>query len=410
MPEKWDNEMMRVLLENSKYAVSYMIDEITHICRDMRTRAPGTVGERDAGEYMACKLEKDCGCKDVRIETFTEHPASFYSYFYFSMTFDCLCAAFFFIQPWLSILFGIAAYLIFIVHFVLYKQPLDPLFPERESLNVTAIRPCTGKVKRRVFLNGHIDAAWEFPLNYYFGGIVFEIPGVLAIIGVLYYIALSICVLCGAGAWTLAAGLCGLVFVPFFILVAFTYNPKRVVDGANDNLSGCYMGIAVLHEMDRLGMTLENTEVGVILTGSEEAGLRGAKAWCRVHKDDFTDVQTYIVSFDTIHDPKELMVNMKDLNSTVRSDAWLGEAFLSAAEKAGVPCKKGVVPLLGGATDSAAFTQGGFRAIGITGLSHKLENYYHTRRDTWDNLDTEGLENCYKATIALIDSLENQTH
>ena len=358
---------------------------------------------------MAYELEADCGCKDVKIERFSEHPASFYSYFFFSATFDCLCAAFFFLQPWLSMLFGLIAYAIFISHFVLYKKPLDPLFPERESINVTAVRPCSGEVKRRIFLNGHTDAAWEFPLNYLFGGIVFEIPGAAAVFGVLYYIMLSVCVICGAGAWTLTAGLCGLVFVPFFVLVAFTYNPKRIVDGANDNLSGCYMGISVLREMERLGVTLEQTEVGVILTGSEEAGLRGAKAWVKAHSDEYKDVPTYIVSYDTIHDPQQLMVNLRDLNGTVKSDPELGKMFLDAAEKAGVPCKKGVVPLLGGSTDSAAFTQGGFRSIGITGLSHKLEDYYHTRKDTWDNVEPEGLENCYKATIALIESLENQT-
>ena len=397
---------MKALTENSKRAVSYMVNEITHVCRDMKTRAPGTEGERETGAYMAGILEKDCGCKNVKTESFKLHPAAFYSYFYFSMTFDCLCAVFFFILPGLSVVFGAAALLIFLLQFVLYKQIIDPLFPERESVNVTAVRPCSGEVKRRIFLNGHIDAAWEFPLNYYFGGIVFETPGVMAIIGVLYYLTISACVLCGAGAWTQTAGLCGLVFVPFFILVGFTYDPKRVVDGANDNLTACFMGITVLREMEQLGVTLENTEVGVILTGSEEAGLRGAKAWSRAHKDDYKDVPTYIVSYDTIHDPRELMVNMKDLNSTVKSDQELGEMFLNAAKKAGVHCKKGAVPLLGGATDSAAFTQGGFRSIGITGLSHRLEDYYHTRRDTYDNLNEEGLQNCYRATVALIESSE----
>ena len=402
--------MLNELFENSKKAVSYMISEITHICRDMEKRAPGSKGEREAASYMADVLKRDCGCGNVKVESFRLHPASFYGYFYFSMILTCLCAAFFFIKPWLSLLFGSAVYAIFILHFVLYKKPLDPLFPERESVNVTAVRPCSGEVKRRFFLNGHIDAAWEFTLNYYFGGIVFETPGVLTVIGVLYYIVISVCVLCGAGAWTMTAGLCGLVFVPFFVLVAFTYNPRRVVDGANDNLSGCYMGITVLREMERLGVVLENTEIGVILTGSEEAGLRGAKAWVKAHSDEYKDVPTYIVSYDTIHDPQQLMVNMKDLNGTVKSDKELGELFLDAAKKAGVPCKTGMVPLLGGSTDSAAFTQGGFSAIGITGLSHKLEDYYHTRRDTWDNLNTEGLENCYKTTIALIDILENRTH
>ena len=397
------------LLKNSRQAAAYMIAEITRVCRDAGKRAPGSMGERRAGEYMARVLERDCGCRDVRVESFREHPDAFYGYFWFSAVFDCLSAALFFARPWLAVASGMIALLLFLFQFVLYKQVIDPLFPERESLNVTAVRPCSGEVRRRIFLNGHIDAAWEFPLNYHFGGIVFEIPGVMAVIGVVYYIALGICALCGAGAWTRAAGFAGLLFVPFFLLVGCTYDPRRVVDGANDNLSGCWMGIAVLREMERLGVRLAHTEVGVILTGSEEAGLRGAKAWCAAHRDDYRDVPTYIITYDTIHDPAQLMVNLQDLNGTVSADAALAEAFLRAAGEADVPCKKGEVPLMGGGTDSAAFTQGGFRSVGVTGLSHKLEDYYHTRRDSYDNMNETGLENCYRATIRLIEGMDGES-
>ena len=389
-----------------KPAIDFVLREITHICHDMKKRAPGSEGEREAAAYMAESLEKDCGCKDVRIETFQEHPASFYSYFYFSATFDTLCAVSFFIRPWLSILFGGLALILFLFHFVLYRKPIDPFFPEKESVNVTAVKKCSGEIRQRVFLNGHMDAAWEFPLNYHFGGVVFEIPGIMATVGVFFYITLSIFALCGAGSWTRLAGLCGILFVPFFLLLTITYNPKRVVDGANDNLSGCYIGIAILREMERRGICLAHTEVGVILTGSEEAGLRGAKAWAKAHQDDFQDVPTYIISFDTIHDPKQLAVNTRDLNSTVQSDPELCDLFLKASAKAGVPCKKGIVPLFGGSTDSAAFTQGGFRSIGITGLNHVLEDYYHTRRDSYDNMNEEGLENCIKATVMMICMLD----
>ena len=399
---------MGALYRNSTQAVSYMIKGITHICRGMKKRAPGNEGEREAGEYMANILKNECGCTDVKVEAFTEHPAAFYGYFWFSATLDTLCAVLFFFSPWLSIFLGAAALLLFLFQFVLYKQIIDPLFPEKESVNVTAVRPCTGKVKRRIFLNGHIDAAWEFPLNYYFGGVVFEIPGVMAVVGVVFYIMLGISSLSGAGHWVHTAAMWGLLFVPFFLLVGCTYNPRRVVDGANDNLTGCYMGIALLREMERLGVNLEDTELGVILTGSEEAGLRGAKAWCKAHAGDYRDVPTYIISYDTIHDPKQLMVNMKDLNSTVSSDQELAGLFLQIAEEMSIPCVKGRVPLMGGSTDSAAFTQGGFRSIGITGLSHKLEDYYHTRRDSYDNLDEVGLENCYLATIRFIEKLEEQ--
>ena len=401
------SKSMRTLLESSAAAVAYMIREITRICRDMNKRAPGSAGEREAGEYMARVLKTECGCEDVRIESFREHPAAFYGYFYFSAVLDSLCAVSFFVHPGLSIFFGAAALLLFFFQFVIYKQVIDPLFPERESINVTAIRPCSGEVKQRIFLNGHIDAAWEFPLNYHFGGVIFEIPGVMAVTGVLFYIVLGICSLCAAGAWVRTAALWGLLFIPFFLLVGCTYNPKMVVDGANDNLTGCYMGISVLREMERLGVHLENTEVGVILTGSEEAGLRGAKAWCQTHAEDYRDVPTCIICYDTIHDPRKLMVNTKDLNSTVTSDHELGELFLQAAKEAGVPCTKGRVPLMGGATDSAAFTQGGFRSIGVTGLSHVLEDYYHTRRDSYDNLNKDGLENCYRATILAIEKIRS---
>jgi hypothetical protein len=68
-----------------------------------------------------------------------------------------------------------------------------------------------------------------------------------------------------------------------------------------------------------------------------------------------------------------------------------------------------MVPLFGGSTDSAAFTQGGFRSVGITGLNHRLEDYYHTRNDTGDNLNCAGLENCFRATVTLIESFEAES-
>ena len=95
------------------------------------------------------------------------------------------------------------------------------------------------------------------------------------------------------------------------------------MDGANDNLSACFMGIAVLREMERLGVQTESTEVGVILTGAEEAGIRGAKAWCKAHAGDYADVPTYILCFDTIHDPRQLMVNFRYLNGTRAASARL---------------------------------------------------------------------------------------
>ena len=101
------------------------------------------------------------------------------------------------------------------------------------------------------------------------------------------------------------------------------------------------------------------------------------------------------------------MVNYRDLNGTVKADKQVCDLFLRAAKEVKVPVKKGWVPPLGGATDNAAFTQAGFRSTGITGLNHKLEDYYHTRRDTYDNMSEEGLANCYAASVKALEIFDN---
>lgn len=401
-----NTEQYKKLDSRADEGTRFMQREITHICRTFGKRDPGSRGERLAAEYMADQLKQQCGCGSVSVESFTEHPSAFYNYFRISMVFDTLCCIGWFIHPVVSIISGGIAMLLFIFQFLLYGEWIDPLFPKRESVNITAVRKCTSEPRQRIFLNGHIDAAWEFPLNYRFGGVVFEIPGLMALIGVLWYITLAVLMLAGCDGLRPFA-LAGLIFIPFFILMGNTYDPSCIVDGANDDLTGCYIGISILKQLQDMGIELDHTELGVILTGSEEAGLRGAKAWCRSHRDEESDIPTYIISYDTIHDPDQLMVNMRDLNGLQPSDACLGEMFLQAAHEAGVPCKKGWVPPFGGATDSAAFTQGGFRSIGITGLNHKLEDYYHTRRDSYDNLDLRGMENCLRATLKLICNFEN---
>ena len=49
---------------NCKNAVKYISAEITHICRDMEKRSPGSSGERKAAEYMAKVLRDHGGCKE----------------------------------------------------------------------------------------------------------------------------------------------------------------------------------------------------------------------------------------------------------------------------------------------------------------------------------------------------------
>lgn len=401
------------IIEKKDEAAKYMVKEITHICRNFEKRSPGSLGEKQACEYMAEVLKNDCGCENVEVEPFPLSPGAFYGWLYITMTLAIAAVPMFFFYPLISAIMIVFGLVTVFMEFGIYKQFIDFLFPKSTGHNVTAIKSCTGEVKRRIIFNGHPDAAWEWPVNYKLGGVGFEGHAIICGAGAVYYLVISIISFVQNGfsgadmSTTLRKlGLWGILFVPFFIGLYFMINRKRVVDGANDNLSGCYMGIAILKAMKDEGIELENTEVGVVITGAEEAGLRGAKAWTEKHKNDFNDVPTFIYSFDTIHDPKYLMVNYRDLNSSVKSDKDASDLFMEAAKELDIPCKKGFVPPLGGATDSAAFAQAGMRSTGITGLNHKLEPYYHTRRDTYDNMNLEGLANCYAVGARVLEMFD----
>lgn len=407
---------LQSVIDKKKEAAEYMVSEITHICKDFEKRDPGSKGEQQACEYMADVLKNECGCERADVESFKENPSSFFGWIYFTITFVLAAVAISFFYPLVSIILIVVGLLIVFMQFGLYKKFIDRFFPEKTGHNVTAVKSCKGEVKRRIFFNGHPDAAWEWPVNYKLGGVGFEGHAVICGIGAVYYLVISIMLVAKNGLEYVSFDadetlgllrLIGLVFVPFLIGLYWMWNENRIVDGANDNLSGCYMGIAILKALKEEGIEFENTEVGVILTGSEEAGLRGAKAWCAAHKGEFDDVPTFIFSYDTIHDPKYLMTNYRDLNGTVKADKDVSDLFMEAAKELDISCKKGWVPPLGGATDSAAFAQAGFRATGVTGLNHKLEDYYHTRRDTYDNMNEQGLADCFAISVKALEMFDN---
>lgn len=400
---------LKKIIDKKDAAAQYMIDEITYICNKFEKRGPGSKGEQQACEYAAEQM-KELGCDRVYVDEFKENPGSFFGWIYFTITFCFLALASYFLNiPALSVVFIALGLVLCFLQFGLYKKVVDKFFKEKIGHNATGFKKPTGEVKRRIIFNGHPDAAWEWPFKYKFTYLGFDIHMVVCFIGAFYLLGISIARLAGAIESDLATklGLAALIFVPFWFGLYFMWNSKRIVDGANDNLTGCYMGIAILKMLKDEGIEFENTEIGVILSGSEEAGLRGAKAWCEAHKDEFNDVPTFIYSYDTIAQSEHLMVNYRDLNGTVKVDKDVCDLFYEACEELNIPCKKGMVPPLGGAVDAAAFAQAGMRSSGITALNHALPDFYHTRLDTPEALNKDCLADCFAASVKVLEMFDN---
>ena len=400
------------LIDKQNEMADWIIGDITHVCKDFETRSPGTKGELQAAEYYGDLLTQ-YGCDYAKVESFKENPGSFFGWITIAVTLTLIAVGLYFVAPVISVILTAFTLVLAVLQFGLYIKFVDKLFPEKTGHNVTAMKKPTGTVERRIIFNGHLDAAWEWPVNYALGGIGFEGHAVLGFGSVIYYLVFSVfrCVKDGLFGteetdWLMKVGLWGLLFVPFMIGLYWMWNRHRIVDGANDNLTGCEMGVAIVKALHEEGIEFEHTEVGVVLTGSEEAGLRGAKAWCEAHKGEFDDVPTFIFSYDTIHDPKWLMANYRDLNGTVKADKDVSDLFMEACAELEIPCRKGWVPPLGGATDNAAFAQAGMRSTGITGLNHKLESYYHTRKDSYDNLSKQGIAECYACSVKALEMFD----
>lgn len=375
---------------------NFSVRGIKKICKDVGPRPAGSEQEHEAQKLMAAEL--DGACDKVEIEPFDVHPGAFLGWILTDGIMMIAAIVLFFFGMSAIALALCALSLIFaIVEFLLYKKLLDPFFPKKTSHNVVAVRKPKGEVKRRIIFSGHADSANEWRFTYY-GGSKLLVPIIgLSFVGILLGLVLGIWAVAAGHAFSAAdSGALNvmryvfLAWIPILFTALFFENKKRPVMGANDDLTGCFISMAVVKYMQQHDIRFENTEVWVVLTGSEEAGLRGAKAFCKAHKNELSDVETVFVGLDTIRDYDFAAVYSRNLTGTVKNDAGACALVKEAAKQTGLdlPYKS----VFFGATDAAAVTQAGMKAVSVSAMDPAPAKYYHTRLDTADNLDIKTVE------------------
>lgn len=394
--------------ERRMYA-NYAVKGIKSICKNIGPRGSGSEKELEAQEWMANELKESCD--DVKIESFTLHPWAFMGWI--QITVFCVTAAavmlflshFFpeYAYPFLGAGVALVAIALFFVvtEFLFYKETLDVFAPKKTSHNVVAVRKASGEAKRRIIFSGHADSAMEWRFTYW-GGPKLVVPSIaIALVGVLVTAVSDIIalVLMLTGTipsdsklvWVLS--IISVCFIPVFLFCLLFYNPKRVVEGANDNLSGCLCSMAVLRFLKDHDIRFENTEVWCLCTGSEEAGLRGAKAFCKAHGEEFKnekDVETIFFGLDTVRDFDFMAVYHKDMTGLVHNDPQVSALIKEGGRLAGYDLPFKTVSL--GSSDAAAVTQAGIKASCFAAMDPAPARYYHTRLDTKDNLDLKTIE------------------
>lgn len=380
----------------------YMADGIRYVCENFKERSPGSHSERKAQKYLKGELEK--WADKVEMEDFSVHPAAFMGWIPAAAVCGMLAVLFYWLTytgtvagsglAILSTVLVLLALACLVVEFLMYREFVDFLFPRKVSRNVMARRAPSGEVKRRIIFGGHTDAAKEWTYSLH-GGIKSLAPvmggsiGGLIAVTVFDVVWLIYSFTGGdyASKFWLVCGIIQLILIPFFIAICFFINWKVTVDGANDNLTADFIAMGVLKEMAENDVRFENTEVCALLSGSEEAGIRGALAYAQKHKAELEEVETVFIAMDTMREIEQLQIYTQGCTGTQKNSNAVAQIIYEAGEKCGIQMKE--TELYPGAIDAEAFSRVGLLASGFCGVNHDPKTYYHTRLDTADNISEE---------------------
>lgn len=391
----------------------WICGEAERLCRTYPDRLAGSDSDRRCSRDMAGQLER--WADTVTTENFRLHPKAFMG----SIPLQGGLAAAAVICTWLSVLtaawigwiafaLALTAFVSWVFEYILYIPLFDRLYPSAESQNVYARLKPAGETTRRIVLAAHSDAAWEqkpflkeqtlpLVLAMFFAdsGIVLTmVCAVLAALGRLTRVFAGV-----MAVYSVCTFLSDLYFIDFM-------HWKTVSPGAVDNLSGCVTVMSILRELAENGQRLRHTEISVVITGGEEAGLRGADAFARAHRQELSDPDTWVIAVDTLMQPDMLMAYPRGINWTQRNSSEVCGMLRRAGEDCGV--KVGLAGPYPGATDAEAFSRQGIRAAALCGLSHTPSRYYHTRYDAPDRLNAEAIRAGRTVLMALIRRVDKE--
>ncbi len=405
----------------NEYAKDYKVQEqtdfavkgITDICNNIGPRRPGSPEELKAQEYMGDLMKKYCN--KTEIESFTLHRQGFMGFIPFTVV--CGVASVFvnaFASSLIAFILCVLAFIPFVLEFIMYKEFNDFLFPKQTSHNLINTISPKGEVKKRFVLIGHSDSQFNWNINELFGKftekggllakLLVEVPAVVGLVIQTIFALVSFIagMVQGQGimAGVMSASLAphwfyvlffvvSCVFIPFEISFIFFQDWKKSVPGASDNLSGCFVGMSVLKAIKEAGIEFENTELRMICSGSEEAGLRGAKAYAKAHEQELKDIPTVVIAIDTFRDLEDMAIYDRDLSGTLQHDWGAKYLIKNAALNCGRDLKFESIYI--GGSDGAAFTQRGVKATTLAAMNPDPPTYYHTVNDTPEKLRPEAI-------------------
>ncbi|TNE62059.1 MAG: M28 family peptidase [Alphaproteobacteria bacterium] len=370
--------------------------DIFNLLREWPHRGAGTEEEMEAREALVAELT---GIPDLDIteEGFTT-PRSYLPFFW---TIALCQAVFVMVAPLAPMAFAGAAFLLFASHVLYFDWRVSPLIwlgGNTVSANLVARK---GAGRRLLILMAHLDSA---PASFayradqvrHFGLSVWLSTGIVAF-GVLVPLAVA----AGLDLPLWLRGIFALVLVGQVVLASVDFWRHGFTPGANDNLTGVACATEVATRMwDQLPA---DTEVRLVITSAEEAGMLGAQHYWRQHQDELKARDTHVLNIDTVGAGKLAIVGESGGFTRVYYDTALMRAAAALSQLN--PRYAGVRPVVHkvGDFDSVWFVRDGISALTLAAYDKDgLMPHIHTQDDRAVHVDLGLVEDAVEYAEALL--------
>jgi acetylornithine deacetylase/succinyl-diaminopimelate desuccinylase-like protein len=177
----------------------------------------------------------------------------------------------------------------------------------------------------------------------------------------------------------------------------------RIVPGANDNLSGVAVLVAVAEAVR--AVPIDGLRVLLVSCGAEEVLQGGVYGFADRHLSQLDPSRTLVLNFDTVGSPRLIMLEGE---GPVLMEDYCGAEFRDLvariAEEAGVALRRGMRART--STDAVVPSHAGYPTATISSMTAwKGLSNYHKHTDTPDNVDYDTVERAAALADAVVREL-----
>lgn len=312
-------------------------------------------------------------------------------------------------QPLITVILLVLSVLILVLQFFLYIPFIDFLYPKKSGCNVVGTIEPKENVKQQIIISGHHDSARIFNFFIHQPGLYnLRVTGGIGLVIFLLVVALFQVFTQSYNFSTITLAL-NIIVTAGFLLTGqmWFFASKNGTPGAGDNMVASQMAITIgRHFKDH---PLSHTRIVMTSFDAEEEGLRGARAYAKLHQQEFKEIPTTLLNVDCPYTADELFFLTSDINGSVNLSKELAEDLVEIATNKGYPAFHQPIAFLTGGTDAGELAKMGVKAttlIAMPWTNNERAAVYHTPNDTVDAIEPKAIENALDIFITYINDTE----